>query len=275
MAGILWLASYPKSGNTWLRIFLANLFDDSKSAYDINKLGRFFYGEMSSDLYERVAGKPVAELSDVELHQLRPRVHRLLANLRAETVMAKTHNAMAMQGGVATITPDVTAGAIYVVRNPLDIVLSYADHYGLSIDSAIEAMASPENHVATSRTAVFQHLGAWGDHVRSWTRAPGLHLQIVRYEDLVNKPIDAFGDVVDFVGVKATRGRLRRAIRNASFNEMKRQETQHGFDEKSRHAASFFREGKNNQWREKLAADQVERMIEVHGEVMGEFGYLP
>ena len=87
MAGILWLASYPKSGNTWLRIFLANVFANAKSAYNINDLKHYFLGEMSSDLYERVAGKPLSELSDADIHRLRPRVHRLLASLRADTAM--------------------------------------------------------------------------------------------------------------------------------------------------------------------------------------------
>ncbi len=112
MAGILWLASYPKSGNTWIRIFLANLFADSDKAYDINALGRYIYGEMSADLYEKVAGKAVAEMTDRELHRLRPEVHRLIAGLRPDTVFVKTHNAIATRDGITTVTPEVTAGAI-------------------------------------------------------------------------------------------------------------------------------------------------------------------
>ncbi len=275
MAGILWLASYPKSGNTWLRIFLANLFADSQSAFDINDLGRFFYGEMSADLYENVAGKPVAAMSDYEIHQLRPRVHRLLTSLRPETVIVKTHNAIAMRDGIATITPETTEGAIYVVRNPLDVVSSYADHYGLSVDDAIDAMASPENRVATAPSAVFQYLGDWSGHVRSWSQADGLRCHVVRYEDLSNKPVDSFAAITAFLGMKVPRGRVRRAVRNASFNEVKRQERKRGFAEKSRHAEAFFRQGKANQWRDNLTPEQVERIVASHGGTMAEFGYLP
>ncbi len=275
MAGILWLASYPKSGNTWLRIFLANLFSDAKSAYDINDLGRYFHGEMSSDLYEKVAGASIETLSDADIHRLRPQVHHLLANLRAETVMVKTHNAIATRDDIATITPEVTEGAIYLVRNPLDIVLSYGDHYGLDLDSAIEAMASPENHVTTSAAAVVQYLGDWSGHVRGWTRVSGLNRHVVRYEDLLASPLDGFGAITTFLGLTVPRGRLRRAVRNASFAEMRRQEKRHGFAEKSRSAEAFFREGRAGQWRDALTAAQIERMVRAHGEVMGEFGYLP
>ena len=275
MAGILWLASYPKSGNTWLRIFLANLFADSKAAYDIGELGRFFYGEMSGDLYEQVAERPLSGLTDEEIHRLRPRVHRLLATLRPETVMVKTHNALAVKGGIATITPDVTMGAIYVVRNPLDVVLSFADHYGLDVDQAIAASVSSDNHVATSPSTVFQYLGAWSDHVRSWTRAPNLNLHVVRYEDLSTAPLDAFGAITGFLSLKVPKGRLRRAIRNAAFPKLRRQEARRGFAEKSRHGSAFFRKGRMNQWRDELSSAQVDLMVEAHGEVMAEFGYLP
>ena len=275
MAGILWLASYPKSGNTWLRIFLANLFSDSGKAYDINALGRFAYGEMSADLYEKVAGKPVADMDDPELHRLRPRVHRLLAGLASGTVMVKTHNAIAVQDGVATVTPEVTEGAIYLLRNPLDLVLSYADHYGLMLDQAVAAIASVENRIDTSERAVFQHLGDWSGHVRSWTEAPGLAPHLVRYEDLLADPQAGFAGIVGFLGFATPRSRLRRAIRFASFDEAKRQERRHGFAERSRNSNSFFRQGRAGQWSKALTPKQIDAVTEAHGPVMERYGYLP
>ncbi|MDP6705443.1 MAG: sulfotransferase domain-containing protein [Alphaproteobacteria bacterium] len=275
MAGILWLASYPKSGNTWLRIFLANLFADARKAFDINALGRHVYGEMSADLYERVAGRLVAGMTDEELHRLRPKVHRLLAGLRPETVFVKTHNAIAVQDGVATVTPEVTAGAIYIVRNPLDVVVSYADHYGLTLDQAVEAIASPENRVVTSEKAVFQHLGDWSGHVRSWTEAPGLAPHVVRYEDLLDDPQAGFAGVVRFLGLDAPRPRLRRAIRFAGFDEVKRQERRRGFTEKSRNSSAFFRQGQAGQWREALTPKQIDAVTRAHSAAMERYGYLP
>ncbi len=275
MAGILWLASYPKSGNTWLRIFIANLFENPAKPFDINALGAFVYGEMSVDLYERVANKPLAELDDSQLHQLRPKVHKLLAGLSQDNVFVKTHNAIAMQDGISTVTPEMTAGAIYVVRNPLDVVLSYADHYGLGLDDAIEAMASPENRVVTSAEAVFQYLGDWSGHALSWLDAPGLKVHVARYEDMLSEPIETFGAITSYLGVPAPRGRLRRAIRFSSFKELKRQENRAGFSERSRNSEAFFRAGKTDQWRQVLSAIQVDKIVNAHGTVMEQFGYLP
>jgi hypothetical protein len=275
MAGILWLASYPKSGNTWVRIFLANLFANSDRPFDINALGRLFYGEMSADLYEKVAGGPLAGLDDAALHRLRPKVHRLVASLRPDTVFVKTHNAIAVWNDVPTITPEVTAGAIYVVRNPLDVALSYADHYGISIADAVEAMCSPANRVLTQPETVFQYLGDWSTHVLSWCEAPGLKRHVVRYEDLLGDSQAAFAGVSDFLGTAAPRARLRRAIRFSAFDEVQKQERRHGFRERSRNAKAFFRAGRAGQWRQELTAAQVDRLVQAHGPVMQRFGYLP
>lgn len=274
MAGILWLASYPKSGNTWLRIFLANLFANPERPFDINALGQLFYGEMSADLYERVAGTPLAALDDAALHRLRPEVHRLIAGLRPDTVFVKTHNAIALRDGIATVTPEVTAGAIYVVRNPLDVAVSYADHYGLAIADAVEALCAAENRVTTQPGAVFQHLGDWSSHVVSWSDAPGLRCHVVRYEDLLDDPQAGFGAVAEFLGVDAPRARLRRAIRFSAFAEVSKQERRHGFRERSRSSKAFFRAGRSEQWRRALGPAEVERLTQAHGTVMRRFGYL-
>ena len=82
MTGVLWLASYPKSGNTWLRAFLANYLADSPAPVDINTLPDFAYGDMRSNYYAQVSGKPANQLSWQEINQLRPRVHQFLAQSR-------------------------------------------------------------------------------------------------------------------------------------------------------------------------------------------------
>ena len=107
--GIIWLASYPKSGNTWVRLFLANLFSDARHPVDINKLPGFTFGEHRADFYETLSGRPLSALSDEEINRMRPEVHRHIAGSRRETIFVKTHAAITVLDGVATITPDVTA----------------------------------------------------------------------------------------------------------------------------------------------------------------------
>ena len=275
MGSILWLASYPKSGNTWLRAFLANFLTGAKTPFPINQLSEFTASDIRAGYFEEVARRPLNELDDATLHQLRPRVHRYLANLRPDTTLVKTHNALIAYDDVSTITPEVTAGAIYILRNPLDVAISCAHHMAVSIDDAVNALCNPENYTVTANRSVFQILGTWQDHAFSWVRAPGLTIRVVRYEDLLDDPTTHFRAVTSFLGLDPSRPELARAIKFASFGELKSQESSGGFRERSEVNPSFFREGKHDSWREVLTEDQVKRMVDVNRLAMERFGYLP
>lgn len=275
--GILWLASYPKSGNTWLRAFLANLFTNAPKPVDINQLPHFAFAEYRLEFYERLSGKSRDALDDKALNELRPAVQRYLANSnRGQTIMVKTHAAMAFQDHVPTILPEATAGALYVVRNPLDVAVSYAHHVGIDYDRAVDAMGLSTNTLATSGDFCFQLLGSWSDHVRSWVDGGknGMPLHVVRYEDLQRQPEKAFGSIAKFLKLPKNEERLARAIRHASFKELRQQEDSTGFIEKSKKSERFFRKGEIGGWRQELTEAHVAKIIDQHREVMKEFDYL-
>ena len=273
LSHILWLASYPKSGNTWLRAFLANFIADRTRPVSINELDTFVSGDMDAGPYERLLGRPVHALSIEEIYAARPRVHRLLAQQKPGAVLVKTHNRLGRFDAIPTITPDVTYAAIYVVRNPLDVVVSFADHYGVTLDDAIEASGAEHHMIGGGGRVIPQDLGSWSGHVRSWTEAPGLDRLVLRYEDMLSNPAKAFGSVVAYLQIPSNRPRLKKALRFASFRELAGQEREHGFTEKSANALRFFRQGRAGGWRSVLTPDQVKRVIDLHGPVMAAHGY--
>lgn len=275
MSGILWLASYPKSGNTWLRAFLANLVLGGEAPLGLEAIRRFGWGDMEAPLYEEVAGRKLGALDDMAIHRLRPRVHRLAVERRGgDTLIAKTHNAVTVVGGVPTVTPEVTAAAIYVIRNPLDVVPSYADHFALTLDQAVDAICAERNVLLGTPESVFQVLGNWSFHVRSWTGAPGLTRHVVRYEDMRLKPRETFGGIAAFLGLGADAARVDRAIRFSSFDELARQESETGFAERSTLARRFFRRGEAGGWRRTLDRRHVATIVGHHRAVMRSFGYV-
>lgn len=278
MAGICWLASYPKSGNTWLRAFLANLFSGPEPAarpVPINDLSKFciaddFYGD-----YARCAETTADRLSEAELLRLRPRVHERFAAASAQTVFVKSHNAAIAIDGVPLITPAATAGAIYVARNPLDVAVAFASHFQISLEQTVTKLCDPSNSLPPSDGLMRRYLESWSGHVRSWTRAPGLRLHLVRYEDMSANPLETFAGIVRFLGLPEERARLERAIAFSSFAELRKQEEESGFEEaRPDGAARFFRQGKAGVWREAVTEEQAARLIEAHREVMLELGYL-
>jgi hypothetical protein len=276
MPGIIWLASYPKSGNTWLRAFIANYFKNPDRPLPINELHKFAFGDGFLVHYERVSGRPKEELGEEELRALRPQVHRYWASYPNETAFVKTHNMVGDEGGVPIITPQATAGAVYVVRNPLDVVVSYAHHYMVPLDEAVDDLCERYKVIpGEDGKKIPDFIGDWSQHVRSWTEAPGLKPHTMRYEDMLKKPGPTFRALVKFLGVPLTTNRLRKAIKFTSFEEMAKQEQRDSFNEaRPDGAARFFRKGQTGQWRESLNDEQVRRMVDAHRETMQRFGYL-
>jgi hypothetical protein len=275
MGKIIWLASFPKSGNTWLRAFLHNLLRNPDESYDINKLADFSKGDAQMGWYNILDSRPGSEITKEEIAALRPKIHEGMTRIRQDSLFVKTHNAMVEDHGTPMITMACTAGAIYVIRNPLDVAISFSHHYGVTIDEAIKRMATPGLGTENTDKHCYEVYGSWSQHVRSWTLNPHRGLHIVRYEDMLDSPNKTFGGVVAFLGLTVTRDRLNSAIRRSSFRVLQEQEKRQGFVEKSEAAERFFREGKSGQWKKLLTKEQVESVVAAHQDQMARFGYWP
>jgi hypothetical protein len=275
MGALIWLASYPKSGNTWMRSFLHNLFRNTPEPVDINEITDFCLGESAARWYERHASGPLNELKAEEIARLRPLVHRDFTTVFPDSVFVKTHNYLGEWQGVPLHTMEVTAGGIYILRNPLDVVISVSHHFGETIDEAIEHLADDAYITGDLETHVIEVHRSWSTHVQSWTENPSPQLLVLRYEDLLHKPRKYFKQVANFLGLKPPPARLERAIKNSSFKALKAIEEKKGFRERSKKAEAFFREGRSDQWREVLTPDQIRRIIRDHHVQMERFGYIP
>ncbi len=275
MGNIVWLASYPKSGNTWLRAFLANLVANRSEPVPLSELPGYAEDEASPHLFGTLAGRPSVELEIGEIAALRPEVHAAIAAGAQGTRFVKTHNMNGSFDDHPLHNWQVSAGAICVVRNPLDVAVSMTHHFGIGLDEAIERLA--DENVATGNDALFvsQILGSWSTHVKSWADITDERFVVVRYEDLLDKPAKAFGKVAKLVGIVQDRARIERAMRHASFQNLSAMERKDGFVEASGKGARFFRKGRVNEWREVLSREQVRRVIGAHREQMARFKYVP
>ena len=276
MGNIVWLASYPRSGNTWLRAFLHNLLRDPDSPYDINRLQDFTLIDSQARWYRALDPRPVDKLTKEEVVALRGRAHRAMTAAFPDTVFVKTHNALVEDRGSPMITLEVTAGAIYIVRNPLDVAVSYSAHYGVSLDAAVTAMTERDTQsIGNQANFVYELFGSWSQHVASWTNQPRQALHVVRYEDLLSAPRRAFGDIAGFLGLRPTAARLEKAIKYSSFRILQEQERWHGFKERSLKSERFFRSGRSGEGGRLLDPAQIERLAAAGREQMARFGYWP
>ncbi|MBL8131898.1 MAG: sulfotransferase domain-containing protein [Anaerolineae bacterium] len=287
MAKITWLASFPKSGNTWMRVFLTNYWRDADTPADINDLEDTPIASARA-LFDEALGVDSGDLTVEEIDALRPAVYRQFAadldQMGYEERFCKIHDAYTvLPNGEPFFPPDVTARAIYILRNPLDLAVSYANHMHSTLAEAVKRMSSADHRLAYSRTGlshqVHQHLLTWSGHVTSWMSVTAFPVHLVRYEDMIADPFSAFAGVVRFIDERAAadgidEARLEKAIRFSAFEELQRQEKERGFREKMARSESFFRKGKVGTWREKLTDDLVAQIVHDHHQVMQKYGYL-
>lgn len=272
---IVWLASYPKSGNTWVRVLLANYDAGRTAPVDINELE----GSIASsrDLFDEHAGVEASELTRQEVERYRPDVYRHLAAADRRLIFLKTHDAFITNVNDEPIFPaDVTRVAVYIVRNPLDVAVSFAHHNATTIDRVIGWMARPDFQLAGTRQTdqLPQRLLSWSGHVSSWCDQTRLPVCIVRYEDLLEDTCAALERIVSAAGLDVDAGRLSRAVEWSRFDDLQKQEIQRGFIGKPARAERFFRAGRAGDWRTALSSEQVAALIGGHGPMMKQLGYL-
>lgn len=278
MNGILWLASYPKSGNTWVRVFLSNLLRDADEPADINRLERTPIAG-ARKLFDDYLGVTASDLTADEIDVLRPRLYEQIAREARRTPILKIHDARLQVRGRELIPASATRGAIYIVRDPRDVAVSFAAHMGAEPARAIAAMAREDFALAAGFSRLpwqlRQRLSSWSGHATSWLEQRDFPVHVVRYEDLKRDPFETFGRLARFGGFADAPDKIEKAIAFSSFEVLRGQEDENGFDEKPTQADKFFRRGEAGGWRTSLTAEQSARIARDHAEVMARFGYAP
>jgi hypothetical protein len=264
-----WIASYPKSGNTWLRLFVsAYFFGDGEVG--INAPAGALAGDLNENAYRAVTAGELETLDPYTCFVVRPAALHWLAEKLGGDAFVKTHCARARVAGNDLIPEHMTRGALYVVRDPRDVAASFAEHNGTSIDLAIARMADRHSFLETKQ--MYHFLDGWSDHVRSWTAPAPFEVEVLRYEDICADPLAAFAQVVRFLtgGKEPDTELLARSVEAVSLAGLKGQEAAapKGFRE-ARPGRSFF--GGQREAPTDLQRARIERD---HGEVMARFDYL-
>lgn len=276
MSGLILIASYPKSGNTWMRAFLRSL-DRGGRAPDINTDLAALTLTWRSE-FDSFIGIESSDLTAAEVALVRPYVSRRAAKTIRGVVKVHDANLVPPGGAEPPYPADGIDRVIYVVRDPRDVALSCVHHFGKSIEAIIEDLNDPSFSVGRSdyglTNNIRQYISTWSRHVQSWLDAKDIRLHAVRYENMIARPAQTFAAAAAFLGLDHHTEKISRAIESTGFRKLAEQEARAGFREISQLADTpFFRRGAAGEWRTELPAILADRIVRDHGQVMQRLGY--
>ena len=285
---IIWIASYPKSGNTWIRSLL--------SSYLFSKDGKFDF-ELLKNIEQFSSKNFSSNIQEISNYQARisknwiPSQKKI--NEDKKTHILKTHNALCSINGNNFTDKFNTSAVIYVVRDPRNLISSLAHHYELSLEEAFSFLTNKrkiifplniENNKKNIKAREdFNFLSDWSTHYKSWKNISFCPIKIIKYEDFLIDPKKVFVATLDFLSkflkFQLDKEKIDNALTSTSFENLARMEKNKGFHEsatsvKTMKKIKFFNLGKKNNWKTALDKMLIKKIESRFKNEMNELGYL-
>ena len=278
---IIWLASYPKSGNTLLRSILSAYFYSAEGDFkfdNLYKISQFpaipHFMRLGIDLDD-----------EKQIFENFINAQNLINEESKKAKFFKTHSKLCKMYGSDFTNLNNTLGAIYIIRDPRNVVTSFAHHYNLTIDQATEALLDEKRFMLKTDKTASVLLGSWSSNYESWKELESKNKYLlIKYEDLVNKKKTTLLKIFKFfenLGMQFNLDmvKLNKAIKSTDFDKMKNLEKKETFyesiiDENTGKRKPFFNLGPSNDWRKILDDKNRERIEKNFEKEMLELGYL-
>ena len=277
---IIWLASYPKSGNTWVRSLL--------SAYYYSKNGNFNF-----ELLKNIDVYPQQKYFDVKIDK--PGEINSYWNISQEKIISKkkikilkTHNSLLELNGKNFTKPQYTLGIIYIVRDPRNVITSLKNHYDLDYEQSLDFMLNEKKYIYDIREkndyADFHFLSSWSNHYKSWINNNLFKKMVIKYEDLEKNTYKTLKNLITHinslfqVNEKIDEIKINNCIKTTSFEILKHKEKKEGFSEnvysqKTKKKIDFFHLGSKNKWREVVPKEFHEKINNIFKEDLKNLKY--
>ena len=257
---IIWLASYPKSGNTWIRSFLSSYYFTTDGSFNFNLLKNInqYPNKEFFDQKITIPGEIKKYWSTSQ--------EKIIKNNK--NIFLKTHNSLLSLNNFTFTSPKYTKGVIYILRDPRNVLTSLKNHYSLTYNEALRFMTSDKKYIYDNRDnnkndySTFHFLSSWSNHYKSWTKTDLFPKLIIKYEDLIEEPNKTFKELIEFVNEISQLEKnydelkFKNALLNTNFKKLQYLEKINKFTEnvysKENSKIKFFDLGPNNNWKNQL-----------------------
>ena len=283
---IFWIASYPKSGNTWLRALISTYYFSKDGTFNetlLKKIDQFPTRKyfLDFDYDPKIVG-------DTCKYWVKAQEK---INLKNKLKFFKTHNAFGKLNNYDFTNPQNSVGCLYIVRDPRNVLTSIKNHYELSTDKAIKWMNNEKQFVYDVEKVEkfgfsdFQFISSWSLNYKSWKVQKKIPIKIVKYEDLLNQTYSIFKEVIEFINKtakideKINISKIKNTLNSTSFSKLKKKEAKHGFSEavisqiNKKKKITFFNLGPENDWRKILNKDLKEKLNKIFKNELDELYY--
>ena len=282
---IFWIASYPKSGNTWLRALISSYYYSVDGVFHekiIKNIGQF--PEKKHFTSFNYDPKVVTDTTRFWIKAQEK------INEDKKLRFFKTHNVFGTLNNQNFTNKENSIGCIYIIRDPRNVITSLKNHYELDDDSALKWMTRENNFIYDVEKldrdgySDFQFISSWATNYKSWKVQKKIPIKIIKYEDLLNKTYAVFMDVVKFINEttnnkeKISKDKLKNSVNSTLFDKLKNNEEKYGFSEaiqskKENKKIPFFHLGPKNDWRRILDEDFKKKLNNVFEKNLIELSY--
>ena len=282
---IIWIASYPRSGNTWIRSLLSTyLYSNEKNQVfkNLKRIMSFpslsqFKGifEIDSFTKDELKDKKKADKRKFEISKYWISAQKKINLNNKEITFLKTHNFGGTLEGNDFTNSENTLGVIYLIRDPRSVAVSNAYHNNISLDESIQDLLD-EKIIATNNGNLLEFRSSWRVNYLSWKKRKYPKI-IIRYEDLHLDPFENFKKVLIFINslkkIEIKDSKIEKSVNECKFEKLSKLEQSIGFDEQLK-GRTFFRKGSINEWKSKLNSEQINKIEESFYDEMKELKYL-
>ena len=282
---IFWIASYPKSGNTWLRTLISAYYYSKDGIFNQSILKNI--GQFPEKRHFRDFNYDPNKVADTARFWIKSQEN---INSDEKIRFFKTHNTFGKVNDCDFTNKDNSAGCIYIVRDPRNVITSLENHYEMDHEKSLKWMTNSKNYiydvmnVKKDGYSDFQFISSWSTNYKSWNIQKKIPIKIIKYEDLLKETFVVFKDIVEFVNKtlnikeKIDIDKLKNSVNSTNFNKLKNDEKNNGFIEavlskKNEEKIPFFNLGPDNDWRKILDKDKQEKLTNIFKDDLIELGY--